>query len=458
MFIFLYNFYIILFIKKYKKNYLKINLINKIMNRQIKLKPHTWYPTLLQTSNLINSNSWFDIKKYQKSDANINKPIVNINTTYLKTYKYKLYPNPEQKNKLDKWFKISDEVYNLTNTYIKTILNDIDISNNSIKNLHKIIEFTQIRSELTHLIKEIVLDNKVNRHCMDLSIKHCVTMYKSALSNFKEGHIKKFELKDLEDNRRRKYLGVEKALFSKKKNGFCITEFGEMKSSKLFKDVVNHDSVIQYDSIKKEYYLISPKNKQCNFQLAREKLCGIDIGVRTFLTTWSDEASFEIGTNLIPKIDKYLKRLDKITSDLGNNILTKIKYNKLITKINDNIKNKIDDLHKKTASFLLKKYDIINIGKVSIKSIISNLDSNLKEITKRRLCVLSHYKFRMILKSMSIRFNSKVNEINEYMTSKTCSNCNNINYDLGSSKVYNCNSCKIIIDRDINAARNIYTL
>ena len=56
------------------------------------------------------------------------------------------------------------------------------------------------------------------------------------------------------------------------------------------------------------------------------------------------------------------------------------------------------------------------------------------------------------------RIEKTINEIDEYMTSKTCHNCKNIKNDLGSNKIYNCMNCNIKIDRDINASINIYNL
>ena len=47
-------------------------------------------------------------------------------------------------------------------------------------------------------------------------------------------------------------------------------------------------------------------------------------------------------------------------------------------------------------------------------------------------------------------------EVKENYTSKMCSNCSHYNDDLGDNKIYNCNKCFKIIDRDVNAARNIY--
>ena len=40
--------------------------------------------------------------------------------------------------------------------------------------------------------------------------------------------------------------------------------------------------------------------------------------------------------------------------------------------------------------------------------------------------------------------------------SNITSNCGNCNDKLGRSKIYNCNNCNKIFDRDFNACRNIF--
>ena len=87
---------------------------------------------------------------------------------------------------------------------------------------------------------------------------------------------------------------------------------------------------------------------------------------------------------------------------------------------------------------------------------ISNLTGNLRAIVKRRLMALSHYRFRIKLISMSKKFGCEIVLTDEYLTSKNCSNCRKTNDNLGSSKVFKCNKCKLVIDRDINASINIY--
>ena len=127
-------------------------------------------------------------------------------------------------------------------------------------------------------------------------------------------------------------------------------------------------------------------------------------------------------------------------------------------KIHTKLTNLIDELHKKTINLLGKTFEIINIGKVSISSMISNIKGNLQDMTKRRLCVLKHYLFRSRLLEASKKWGIEVNEVSEYKTSMTCHNCLNEKKDLGSNKTYNCKNCGIVLDRDVNAGINICNL
>jgi putative transposase len=107
---------------------------------------------------------------------------------------------------------------------------------------------------------------------------------------------------------------------------------------------------------------------------------------------------------------------------------------------------------------LVKNYHNIIIGNVSTKKMVSNDKSNLPNIVKRRLMTLSHFRFRMKLEAMSYKYGTTLYYTDEYMTSKMCCNCGNIKQNLGSNKTYNCESCRLKVDRDINAAINIYNI
>ena len=409
------------------------------------------YPTLLQSSNIIDSHSWFDIKIRKNFNKKNNKNNINYKYNYINTLKIKLELSNQQKSIIKLWLDDCIDIYNFTNNFIKE---NLDKDYNNFKNL---VNFISLRKKLNEKIREVCLKNKLNKHTGDYAVKHCVEMYKSAYSNLKNKNIKKFYINNLEKNKRRKNLIIEPSSISKTKNSFFIKILGEVKSS-LPLNKIKKNSILQYDLFKNTFIIISPIDINKNVILKQYNKCGIDIGVRTFLTVYSPECSYEIGTNTNPIIDRINKRLDNIRSSKDKNIINESKYKKIYMKYSDKLKNLINDLHNKSSTFILKQFENINIGKVSTKKMISNLTGNIKDIVKRRLNALSHYKFRMKLHQMKVKYNNKINEIDEYMTSKKCCECKNIKKNLKSEKIYKCSKCKLIIDRDINASLNIYDI
>lgn len=412
-----------------------------------------WYPTLLQSAN-IKSNSWFDIrvinndKKAKLATIKNDKPI-----KYLKTIKIPLYPNDNQKNIIFKWYDAVIDAYNMTNNYIKNNLSSINLNKLNIKGL---------RSKILDKLQDIQKQYKnVSMHTLDYSVSHCIAMYKSANTNLQRKYIKEYVIKDLDKDRNRYNLVVEPQSFSKKINGFSVSVLGHMESeSKLSKDKLKHNCVLQYHKNTKRFYLLAPIDK-INIILKsdkRFKKCGVDLGIRTFATIYSPERLVEIGNNTNKYMDRYLNKMDKINSEKERNILKERLFKKILERYGNKVRNRVDDIHKKTAVFLTKNYKEINLGKFSSKSMISNSSSNLREIVKRRCLALSFYKFNEFIKMMGKKYDCDITMTNEYKTSKTCHACKTENQNLGPSKIYKCvnSHCKIELGRDVNAAINIY--
>lgn len=430
----------------------------------------TWFPKHNAIPKKLNTFSCYDLYNYKNTKYVITDE--HIDNSFLKTIKLKIYPTDKQANIINQWFLLVNKVYNYTNNYIKENICIVDyyVNNkniidfnykfiNDVKKIKETLNFFNLRKKLNDFITDLHSENNINRHTLDYSLKLCVEMYKSLYSNYKNKHIKHFNVKDLLESRRRFNLTLEPCNFNKKKNSFCYNVLGLMKSDKLFNSLkLNHNIILQFDKIKKNYYLLIPVDSKNKIHIFREDKCGVDIGVRTFMTVYSKNKCVEIGKNICNDIDNFNNKLDKLKSHLELKKITESKYNKTRIKYQDKINNKINDMHKKVSTFLLKNYEVINIGKVSIKNMTSNLKGNIKDITKRRLLKLSHYRFREYLKLNSLKYGNTINEIDEYMTSKTCHNCKNIKRDLGSNKTYNCDNCNIKLDRDINASINIYNL
>jgi len=331
------------------------------------------YPTLLFSANNIETHSWFDIKCRNNYAFNKKKKKFKIKTKFINTFIIDLKFSKKQNTIVKFWLDSCILVYNITNGYIKNNLTQ--------KNFFDIVNFYKLRKLLQPQLDEICSLHNLPRHCADYAVKHCVDMYKSSQSAHK--FIDKFNIHNLSFSRRRKNLTIEPGNISSTKNSFYVKLLGPIISN-LPLNLVKQNSVLQYDLIKKTFKLIVPVNNELNTVIKRHEKCGIDIGVRTFLTTYSEDSSYEIGTNCCSIIDRYNKRLDSIRSSCDQKIISETKRSKIYAKYSDKLKNKISDMHNKVASILVKNYNEIIIGNVSIKKMLSNTSSNLYDIVKRR--------------------------------------------------------------------------
>ena len=74
--------------------------------------------------------------------------------------------------------------------------------------------------------------------------------------------------------------------------------------------------------------------------------------------------------------------------------------------------------------------------------------------TTRRLYGWSHYAFNQRLASAAVRRGVYVHWTSEDGTSRTCGRCGGWHADLGAAEVFRCPTCALVVNRDINGARN----
>lgn len=398
----------------------------------------------------INTNSWFNTKSILNKEFNIydnkEKPI----NKYLCCKTIEIFPNIEQKNIILKWMDLFIDMYNHTNYFINN--NIYDFTNRNIKsNVREILNFRRLRDNYLKDKKNNTCKDGINKHMLDEAINHCVAKHKTCITNYFGKNIKFFKIKNMKKNRRKKILIIEKGLFSKKKNGFCLTKLKEMMSSEPIG--VNKTSILQYDKHLNKFTLFIPIEKE-TANIDNRTKCGIDPGIRTFLTCYSEKEILEIGENCYEKYKINYNKIDKTRELFDKKEINKKQFTKSINHNFDKIRNLTKDLHFKVSNTLCKKFNIITIGKISTSSVVLNTN-NLNKISKRCMLSLSHFRFREILQYQCNKYNTQLKIVDESYTTKTCSNCNELN-NIGSSKKYNCKNCNFKCDRDINASLNIF--
>lgn len=220
---------------------------------------------------------------------------------------------------------------------------------------------------------------------------------------------------------------------------------------------ISNDFSIHYDGY--DYYLLLPfENKLVN-RFNTNTTISIDPGVRTFATTYNNKGDTEeiciskssgYLHSLALQLDKYISKRTKC------NRKKRLIYSKRIIQIRKKLKNLQKELHNKVANKLTKENDNIIIPSFKVKE-MSRRFKNRKITTKtvRNMSLLGHTLFKTKLKTKALERGSRILICEEHYTSKTCTGCGEINNNLYSSKVFKCKKCLLIIDRDVNAARNI---
>ena len=381
---------------------------------------------------LVTNNTKKNHNKY-KEFADLNKPLHLLKKELNKKLKSKKI-NIDEKNKINK------ELNNL----------DLTINNNKI-NLRN--EAKKLNYEKNNNINEWELNTP--KEVRANAVNDVCKAYKTAFSNLKKNNINHFDIGYRKNYSTNKCVVIPKNFVSIINsdiqiapdflNKDCLFKIGKKTLKKNKKIIIENDTRIVKQ--KNVYWILIPVSEE---KLKREPLinyCGIDPGVRTFMTTFGNNGCTEYKHNKI-LLDKLNKKIFYLKDARLYNFHNKrVALNKLENK-KDNI---INELHWKTINNILLKNDTILYGDIKSHNIVKKSDN---KILNQSFNDLKFYKFKeRLLYKASVK-SKLVFTVNEAFTSQTCSCCGCINKP-GSSKIYSCKNCKKNTDRDVNAAKNI---
>ena len=356
-------------------------------------------------------------------------------------------------NKLNKKKKKTEDDQNNIKDFIKKI-EQINIKINDNKNLKK-EAIKNIKFEKNNNINDWELNTPKDTRAG--AVDDVCKAYNTAFTNLKRGNIKFFNM-----NYRKNDINNSSILISKQTIKIENNKIKLPKSSFEKEDLYikignktlkkNKNIVIENDNRlvkqKGEYYLLVPISvKQQEFKKPIN-YCGIDPGIRTFMTCFGNNGCIEYKHNklLLDKLNKKLYYLKQLRTLSFHN--KRVALNKIETKKN----NIINEVHWKTINSILSSNDVILYGDIKSHNIVkksknSKLNQDFND--------LKFYSFKQRLLYKSICYNKLVIMVNEAYTTKTCSCCGTINNNVGSSEIFNCTNCNKYIGRDVNAAKNI---
>ena len=176
---------------------------------------------------------------------------------------------------------------------------------------------------------------------------------------------------------------------------------------------------------------------------------GIDLGVKDFAicsdgTVYPNMRFLE---KSLRKLKISQRRLSKKKKGSKNSEKARLKVNKIHKKV----KNQRNDYQHKVSRELADNFNTICLETLSVKNMMKNkkLSRAIQDVSWSSFVSKLQYK---IAENQGCLV--KINPF--YPSSKTCSNCGNVKDKLLlSERIYHCNECGFIIDRDLNASINI---
>jgi putative transposase len=178
-----------------------------------------------------------------------------------------------------------------------------------------------------------------------------------------------------------------------------------------------------------------------------DKVIGIDLGVSNFVTT-SDNQFFAPPKHF-RKSEKKLRRLQRSVARKIKCSKNRRKSIRNLQRCHQHIANQRRDTAHKIARELIDQNYVIVVEDLNTQGLVKN------HHLAKSIMDASWNIFVMILIAKAEYAGRKIIKIDPKCTSQLCSQCGNIVKKDLSVRIHNCPHCNLILDRDINAARNI---
>lgn len=415
-----------------------------------------WLPTDVSSnfwnglSKTINSNSWFSIMSKCNKTKNIQTSYFQEHMTTLKdqfkkedirTRKIRIYPTKDQRQIMKTWMGTRRFIYNEGLSYIK--------------NGHK-PNFQELRNKLVTAKNNPSIPKWQLEIPTDIraeALRDLIFNHNTAFINLKRGNISKFKIgyckkKDTPS------ISIPKAAIRIKNDLLYIYSTYMKTSIKManrYKLTTNPDYFCRLQVTNGKWFLCVPMKVQSDLsKRKRMKWCSLDPGVRVFQTIYSETSVEQIKIRK-ETISRLQTTLDKFRSLRDKKVISQSRYTRRIKRLNYRLECLIDDLHHKTASRLTKTYDHIILPSFESQEMVKKCKI---KCVNRNMLQLRHYTFKERLKNKCALMNCTLDICTEEYTSQTCGVCGCLT-KVGGSDVFTCSKCKVVIDRDVNGARNI---
>lgn len=355
--------------------------------------------------------------------------------TIYKTYKFRMYPNAEQKDLLSKYFGCSRFVYNY---FLNERIEQYKATQKSDNYYDQAKKLTQLKKQ-----EDFAWLREINSQTLRHNLRHL----ESAYLNFFRGNAKFPRFKSKKD----KNSFVVPQFCSVVDNYISLPKFKSNIKIKKHQEILGNvrSMTISKDCDGKYYVSILTEQSYEPIQKSNKSV-GIDLGLKDFVIT-SDGKIYK-NYRYTKKYERKLSKAQKHLSRKQKNSRSYENQRRKVVKIHKKISNSRNDLLHKVSTELIRNYDIICCENLNVKGMIKN------HKLAKHIADVSWGTFVNYLKYKCEREDKTLVKINRFFpSSQTCSECGYINQSTKDLNVreWTCPKCGKHHNRDLNAAINI---
>ena len=368
----------------------------------------------------------------------------------LRAIKIRLYPNKEQKLKLNKVLGCYRFVYNQMLALKQKEYNE-NKKSLGLKDLSKYFHGTLLKDEQYEWLKE------QNTKVMKQSIRQMLSAYDrffkqhNGFPKFKSKKDKQSALFPLDAISKRNKFNKKKITLTKplKDIRFRCSDL-YLKRLQTYKEGIRHATL---SKTKSGNYFLSilielPQEEIIRFEQTNKHV-GIDLGVKDFVIT-SDGEVFEnkhFFKSQEKKIVKLQRQLSKKQKGSNNRNKQRVK----VAKAFERLTNQKDSYIHSVVNKLLTCYDTVFMEDLNVQGMLKN--HKLAKVIQE----VGFYRFKQTLEDKARNNHKEIVFVGRfYPSSKACHKCGYVNKELTlNDREWTCPVCGEHHDRDLNAAINI---
>jgi len=354
----------------------------------------------------------------------------------VKAFKYRIYPNAEQRQYFSKTFGCTRFIYN---RMLHDKIEHYNLTEETLKNTP-----AQYKEEFPWL-KEV--DSLALANAQINLEKAYKNFFRDKSVGFPKFKSKKNNHRSYSTNNQKGTVNIENGCIKLPK----LKSMVRIKQHRQFEGLIKSCTISQTPSGK---YFVSLL-VECDIEqlLQSEAKIGIDVGLKTFAVMSNGK---EIANpKYIRRSEKRLAKLQKDLSRKANGSNNRAKARLKVARLHEKISNQRFDFLQKVSSEIINDNQVIVLEYLKVKNMVKNhkLAKAISEVSWGMFRTMIEYKAEWYGREVVIAPSN-------YASSQLCSECGNKSSqtkDL-SCRTYICLECGLEIDRDYNASLNLVKL